>query len=198
MANLAVEAKWEAAIYQIATTDPRGGGPNGIVNVPFRQLANRSEWLKKIADEVVSARGSYSNLLARLDALLLLETEHRDKAYLKELWMDIETFVRYNLDLNLNPRMGIFPDRHGIDFCGYRIWPTHIKPRKSTVKRAKRRLKKIARTYENNPAILQHAHDSFQSFLGYITHCSGKKSTLSLLESVVFRSGHGNVKKMDV
>jgi hypothetical protein len=26
-----------------------------------------------------------------------------DKAYLRELWTDIETFVRYRLDLNLNP-----------------------------------------------------------------------------------------------
>jgi hypothetical protein len=57
------------------------------------------------------------------------------------------------------------------------------------VKRAKRRLKKTARTYENNPAILQHARDGLYSFLGYIKHCSGKKTTKSLLESVMFRPG---------
>jgi hypothetical protein len=31
-------------------------------------------------------------------------TLHHDKAYFRELWTDIETFVRYKLDLNLNPR----------------------------------------------------------------------------------------------
>jgi hypothetical protein len=78
MANLALESKWEAAVYQIATTDPVGGGPNGVVNIPPKQLGNRTEWLKKIADEVINARGSYSNLLARLDALLPLEAEHQN------------------------------------------------------------------------------------------------------------------------
>jgi retron-type reverse transcriptase len=124
---------------------------------------------------------------------------HHDKVYLRELWQDIETFVRYKLDLNLNPKTGIFPDRRGIDFCGYRIWPTHIKPRKSTVKRAKRRLKKMARVYKTNPGILEHAKASLNSFLGYIKHCSGNKTMKSLLKSVIFRSGHGgNIKKVDV
>jgi hypothetical protein len=122
---------------------------------------------------------------------------HHDKTYLRELWLDIENFLRYKLDLNLNPKTGIFPDKHGIDFCGYRIWPTHIKPRKSTVKRAKRRLKKMARMYKSNPAILKNARDSLQSFFGYIKHCSGHETTKSLLESVVFLSGHsGKVKKV--
>jgi retron-type reverse transcriptase len=115
---------------------------------------------------------------------------HHDKAYLRELWLDIENFVRYKLDLNLNPKTGIFPDKHGIDFCGYRIWSTHVKPRKSTVKRAKRRLKKMARMYKSNPAILKNVRDSLQSFLGYIKHCSGHETTKSLLESVVFQCGH--------
>jgi hypothetical protein len=78
MANLALESKWEAAVYQIATTDPVGGGHNGVVNTPPKQLGNRTEWLKKIADEVINARGSYSNLLARLDALLPLEADYQN------------------------------------------------------------------------------------------------------------------------
>jgi hypothetical protein len=78
MANLVLESTWEAAVYQIATTDAVGGGPNGIINVSPRQLGNRTEFLKKIADEVVNARGSYSDLLARLDALLPLEAEHQN------------------------------------------------------------------------------------------------------------------------
>jgi hypothetical protein len=123
---------------------------------------------------------------------------HHDKVYLRELWLDIETFVRYKLDLNLNPKTGIFPDRHGIDFCGYRIWPTHIKPRKSTVKRAKRRLKKMARVYKTNLGILEHAKASFNSFLGYIKHCSVNKTMKSLLKSVIFRSGHGGNANVDV
>ena len=113
---------------------------------------------------------------------------HHDKAYLRELWLDIEHFVRYKLDLNLNPKTGIFPGRHGIDFCGYRIWPTHVKPRKSTVKRAKRRLKKMARDYGTYPSILEHAKASLNSFLGYIKHCDGWKTTQSFLKKIVFKT----------
>jgi retron-type reverse transcriptase len=91
---------------------------------------------------------------------------HHDKAYLKELKEDIEHFLLGKLDLNLNPKTNIFHERQGIDFCGYRIWSTHVLPRKSTIKRAKRRLRRFIRVYQDNPGILKHASDSIQSFFG--------------------------------
>ncbi|MDR2741763.1 MAG: reverse transcriptase/maturase family protein [Treponema sp.] len=112
---------------------------------------------------------------------------HNDKRYLWELLCKIENYLRDNLKLNLNPKTGIFPGKNGIDFCGYRIWPTHIKPRKSTLKRAKKRLRKMARMYRTNPEILEHAKASIMSFLGYIRHCQGWRSTKSVLESIVFK-----------
>jgi retron-type reverse transcriptase len=112
---------------------------------------------------------------------------HNDKRYLWELLGKIENYLHDKLKLNLNPKTGIFPGKNGIDFCGYRIWPTHIKPRKSTVKRAKKRLRKMARMYRTNPEILEHAKASVMSFLGYIRHCQGWRSTKSLLESIAFR-----------
>jgi retron-type reverse transcriptase len=111
---------------------------------------------------------------------------HHDKAYLKELLERIKTFLG-ELELTLNPKTGIFPGKHGIDFCGYRVWPTHVKPRKSTVKRAKRRLKKMARDYGTDPSTLEHAKASLNSFLGYIMHCSGWRTTQFLLEKIVFK-----------
>jgi retron-type reverse transcriptase len=112
---------------------------------------------------------------------------HNDKRYLWELLYKIENYLRDNLKLNLNPKTGVFPGRNGIDFCGYRIWPSHIKPRKSTLKRAKKRLRKMARMYRANPEILERAKASIMSFLGYIKHCQGWRSTKSLLESIVFK-----------
>jgi hypothetical protein len=114
---------------------------------------------------------------------------HHDKEYLWELLGKIENYLHDNLKLNLNPKTGIFPGKHGIDFCGYRIWPTHIKPRKSTLKRAKKRLRKMARIYRTNPEILEHAKASIMSFLGYVKHCSGLKTTQSILRSAVFKAG---------
>jgi retron-type reverse transcriptase len=112
---------------------------------------------------------------------------HKNKKVLQQLLCKIEDYLHEHLKLNLNPKTAIFPGKQGIDFCGYRIWPTHVKPRKSTVKRAKKRLKKMTQEYKTNPAILEHAKASLNSFLGYIKHCSGFKTTKSLLKQAVFK-----------
>ena len=45
MANLTETSRWEGGIYQLETSDPVQGGPNGIDNRPIRELANRTRWL---------------------------------------------------------------------------------------------------------------------------------------------------------
>jgi hypothetical protein len=116
---------------------------------------------------------------------------HRDKKVLQTVLCKIEDYLHEALKLNPNPKTGIFPGKQGIDFCGYRIWPTCVKPRKSTVKRAKKRLKKMAQAYKTNPGILEHAKASLNSFLGYIKHCSGHKTTKSLLQTALFKPTAG-------
>jgi retron-type reverse transcriptase len=115
---------------------------------------------------------------------------HKSKTFLKELLTDIDRFLKETLSLRLNPKTAIYPGKHGIDFCGYRIWPTHIKPRKSTVKRAKKRLRKFSKLYPENPGVLEHAKMSIMSFFGYIKHCSGYKTTLAVLRRAVFRKAN--------
>jgi hypothetical protein len=78
-----------------------------------------------------------------MDDFLIL---HRDKKVLQTLLCKIEDFLHENLKLNLNQKNGIFPGKQGIDFFGYPIWPTHVKLRKSTIKRAKK-------TKKNGPGI---------------------------------------------
>jgi retron-type reverse transcriptase len=118
-----------------------------------------------------------------MDDFLIL---HNDKNYLHELMGKIENFLHDNLKLNLNPKTGVFSISQGIDFCGYRIWPTHVKPRKTTVKRAKKRLKKYAKLYRKTPVILERARQSIQSFLGYMQHCNGYETTVHLMDKIVF------------
>jgi len=47
MANVPETAQWEPGIYQFETTDPVQGGPDGIDNLPNKQLANRTTWLRQ-------------------------------------------------------------------------------------------------------------------------------------------------------
>lgn len=46
MANLTESSLWEPGIYRWEDTDPIQGGEAGIDNVPTRQLANRTRWLR--------------------------------------------------------------------------------------------------------------------------------------------------------
>lgn len=50
MADLTEEATWEAGIYQLELTDPVEAGPGGIDNLQAQQLANRTAYLKALAD----------------------------------------------------------------------------------------------------------------------------------------------------
>lgn len=46
MTNLVENPLWEQGIYQLETSDPVEGGPDGIDNVQARQLGNRTAYLK--------------------------------------------------------------------------------------------------------------------------------------------------------
>ena len=47
MTNLTEKPEWIAGIYQLETSDPVLGGPNGIANRQARELGNRTQWLKE-------------------------------------------------------------------------------------------------------------------------------------------------------
>lgn len=66
MANLPESSTFPSGIYQIELTDPVVGGVDGVSNAQARQLANRTRWLKNVADEVIDARGGGASLSERL------------------------------------------------------------------------------------------------------------------------------------
>ncbi len=54
MANLTENNTWEDGVYQIETTDPVIGGPDGVDNQPHKQLTNRTAYLKERLDSNVT------------------------------------------------------------------------------------------------------------------------------------------------
>ena len=73
MANLNETATWEPGIFQIETTTPALGGPEGPVNTAPRQLANRTRYLKEQVDTlnnaVDAAKGGATSIDARFRVL---------------------------------------------------------------------------------------------------------------------------------
>lgn len=56
MANVTETVSYDAGIYQIETTDPVLGGPNGIANTQAKGLANRTAFLKQQLDHLNSGQ----------------------------------------------------------------------------------------------------------------------------------------------
>lgn len=112
---------------------------------------------------------------------------HPDKAYLRTLLADINHFITDRLHLTLNPKTTIYKSGsgscHSIDFCGYRIWPGYTKPRKRTVKAARKRFKKLSELYQLGQITTGRLKSSAMSFLGYMKHCKGS----SMVESTLLR-----------
>lgn len=70
-----------------------------------------------------------------------------DKLTLRAWKEQIEAFLREVLFLDLNDKTSIRPVRQGVEFVGVQIWPTHMKLRKSTVRRLKSEVRKFSERY---------------------------------------------------
>ncbi|EKD7535220.1 tail fiber protein [Salmonella enterica] len=70
MGKLTETEKWEDEVYQIETSDPVLGGPDGVSNRPQKQLANRTQWLKKQLEETNIALAGHERSRNHPDATL--------------------------------------------------------------------------------------------------------------------------------
>ena len=97
----------------------------------------------------------------------------KEKSELHEYRRKIERFLNRELKLNLNEKTTIRPLSLGIDFCGYKVWSTHIKLRKQTALKMKRRLKKLEKDYAVGAASLDDVKRTLASYNGALSHCDG-------------------------
>jgi len=76
LANLTEKQLFDAAVYELSTTDPVMGGPSGVDNKPHQQLANRTAWLKQQVDALLAAGGSAAEITAAINAHLAAADPH--------------------------------------------------------------------------------------------------------------------------
>ncbi|RQR60908.1 hypothetical protein DIE18_14510 [Burkholderia sp. Bp9125] len=67
MTDLVESADWTPGIRQFETSDPVEGGPDGIDNVPLRQLANRTRFLKDRQEAHEGAVDPYPQYATKAD-----------------------------------------------------------------------------------------------------------------------------------
>lgn len=91
MANLTENPVWETGVYQFEKTDYIEGGVDGNDNLPTRQLANRTLFLKNELEKTKNnLNGLSSNLTNRLNSLTLNDLAGANQAIANKL--DIASF----------------------------------------------------------------------------------------------------------
>ncbi|ODC03246.1 hypothetical protein BFW38_06505 [Terasakiispira papahanaumokuakeensis] len=96
------------------------------------------------------------------------------KETLERLKSHLEKWLLVELGLELS-KWSIYPASRGIDWAGYRIWSTHIRPRKRNIKNARQRIKAQARRGDELSV-----KTSLASFEGYTRNCSAHKTTQAI------------------
>lgn len=95
----------------------------------------------------------------------------RDRKYLEGLIPEIESFLKENLKLELHPNKVIINKfRQGHDFLGYVVRPHHILMRTKTKKRMFKKIKLNSENYKKGLISKTKVEQSFQSYLGVLTH----------------------------
>jgi hypothetical protein len=90
------------------------------------------------------------------------------------------------LRLTLNPKSSYQPWQRGVDFCGYRIWPTHILPRKRNTKRWRSRLRALSEQYADGAVTLDECRQMVASCIAYHAHANAWRTLSGLLADTSF------------
>jgi len=112
-----------------------------------------------------------------------------DKKQLHLLRGEIADFLDRFLALKLNGKTSVFPVSQGIDFLGYRIWPTHRLVRKGSIKRIKRKLKRFQIGYAQGKTDLEKVKRTLASWLGHVSHADSYNLRVKLLSEFKLTRG---------
>ena len=94
----------------------------------------------------------------------------------------IKNFIKENLHLELNEKTRYYPDKMGVNFCGYRIFTTHKLLRKSSKTRIKRQIKKWNKLYKENKLNFKKLQLQYMSWLGHASHSNSYNLIRSLIQ----------------
>ncbi|CAK7059384.1 MAG: hypothetical protein EUB_03419 [Eubacterium sp.] len=120
-----------------------------------------------------------------------------NKPQLHEWKKAIEEFLNQKLKLHLNNKTALRPVTLGIDFCGYKIWNTHIKLRKSTVLRMKRRLKHLTKEYAAGEVSVKDIKQTLASYHGLLKTCDSYSLRSAISKTYVFKREWDKIEKKD-
>lgn len=164
----------------------------GEVGLPIGALTSQlfaNVYLTEL-DHFVKDKLGIKKYIRYMDDFIIFDS---DKQKLRELLPQIRDFLKMHLALDFNPKTRIHKGLEGVDFCGYRIWPDYILPRKRNVRRMRKRLRRMARLYTSGAVKMPAIEQVLASHLGYLKHCRDSRGLSIFLEELVLtREGFMN------
>ena len=114
---------------------------------------------------------------------------HNEKVFLHEAKSCIKEYLG-SLRLRLHPEKSrIFRVRDGVEFLGYRVFPTHRLLKKENALLMRRKMKKMSLQYQNGMIALQDVQQRIQSWIGHASHADTHTLRTRILASVAFQRG---------
>lgn len=168
----------EATLEDIDVRLDNKGMPIG--NLTSQMFANI--YLNEL-DQYIKRKLRIHYYIRYMDDVIIL---HESKEELHKIKNQIEEFLMEKLKLNLNNKTAIRPVTLGIEFVGYKVWNTHIKLRKSTSLKMKRRLKYLKKQYEQGEIEFEDIRATMASYFGLMKHSNSYNLKSKLLDSLIF------------
>ncbi len=156
---------------------------NGIyqdgVGIPVGNLTSQlfANVYLNILDQYIKHELHVGDYFRYMDDFIILS---EGPAELHEMLNKIDEFVRVRLHLNLNPKTGIIAAKNGVDFVGYRHFPSFKIVRKG----ATRRIKKLLHAFETGEVDEELFDRSIESRLAHIKHADAWHLSADIREDV--------------
>jgi RNA-directed DNA polymerase len=169
-----------------STADPADPRPHGIPigNLTSQLFANI--YLHAL-DEFVKHDLRERHYIRYMDDFVVV---HHDKEHLHRLRRTVEAFLWDHLRLRTNQKTQVFPvcpiAGRPLDFLGYRIWPTHRKLRRDSVKRMRQRMKQMASSYSIGKTSIAEIRQRLTSWIAHAAHANTFRLRTRLLAATTF------------
>lgn len=152
-----------------------------IGNLTSQMFANI--YLNEV-DKYIKRELSVHYYIRYMDDMILLSNDKKQLHQYKDL---INTFLNEELKLNINNKTAIRPITLGVEFVGYKLWNTHVKIRKSTALKMKRRLKQVKKLYAKGEMDFKKVNETVQSYMGLMKHCNSYRLKNKIMEDLVLQ-----------
>lgn len=181
--NRTIKCHKTRELYNLIIRHNKEHFPQGV-GIPIGSLTSQlsANLYLDILDQRMVNYFGYGKYVRYMDDIVIL---CKSKTHAREAINTLESEVK-SIKLKLNPKTEYFPLQRGADFVGYRIFLSHILPRKNTITRFKNKLNILSSEYNSNIITFSDIRPILASAIGYAKHCRSKNTINNLVYEFLY------------